>query len=87
MGWITKHLPTDYEVNGIWSDTYDLYTKYKDVDLKEYEQEINAACHTIEDNYGGCNTAAKLVEAVLRLLLDRSVDRERRERDPFYTGE
>ena len=72
MGVITDHKPSDQEVKGIFADTYRLFTQYKDVNVLEYENEINLACETIEDNYNGCQLSASLVEAVLRVLLDRS---------------
>lgn len=72
MGKITKNTPTDEEVRGIFADTYNLFTKYKDVPLLEYENEINLACETIEGNYDSCQLSASMVEAVLRVLIDRS---------------
>ncbi len=72
MGKITKHIPTDLEVKGIFADTYRLFLQYKDIDLFEYENEINLACEAIEGNYEGCKLSATFNEAILRLFLDRS---------------
>ena len=72
MGAISNHKPSDQEVKGIFADTYRLFTQYKDTNVLDCENEINLACETIEGNYEGCQLSASLVEAVLRVLLDRS---------------
>jgi hypothetical protein len=69
---ITNHKPSDQEVKGIFADTYRLFIQYKDCNVLEYENEINIACEAIEDKYSGCQLSASLVEAVLRVLIDRS---------------
>lgn len=72
MNSMTYYKPSDEEIANIWSDTYNLFLKYKDLDCAEYEEEINLACETIGQNYENCEVSAFLVTAVLRILIDRS---------------
>ncbi|WP_029503951.1 hypothetical protein [Lachnoclostridium phytofermentans] len=72
MNSMTYYKPSDEEIANIWSDTYNLFLKYKDLDCAEYEDEINLACETIGQNYENCEVSALLVTAVLRILIDRS---------------
>lgn len=85
MAIISKHKPSDQEVKGIWADTYKLFLQYKDVDAALLENEINLACESIGDNYENCELAANLIEAVLRIFIDRSPTYKNLSKDKDHT--
>lgn len=64
--------PSDQEVIDIWSDTYNFFLMYKDVDCAEHENEISLAARTIEMNYSNCDLVMTMTSAIIRLLIDRS---------------
>lgn len=69
---IADYKPSDQEVIDIWSDTYNFFLMYKDVDCAEYEDEINLAARTIEMNHNNCYLVMTMTSAIIRLLIDRS---------------
>lgn len=68
----TDYKPTNDDVKHIWSDTYNLFLKYKDSDCIDKTDEIVKQYCEISDKYHNCDIAERMISTVLRIFLDRS---------------
>lgn len=70
---------TPSEVKGIWSDTYNLYLKYREMqtmgDVLFLEEALNEDCKVILEKYRGHAIAENMIHTVVRILLDNLEER------------
>lgn len=62
----------DDDVKHIWSDTYNFFLRYKDIDIMDHIDEVILAYQTIEDNYDRCRLVKDLLDCVMQVFKDRS---------------